>query len=123
MKKPVKFLSTLFIVFSLCMLSSCEKTSSQPASGPSGGSTGPGANEVWMQNDKFNPAAITISVNTTVTWKNKDNEAHTVTSSAGLFNSGNIGANGTYAYTFMKAGTYNYSCTIHANMTGTVIVK
>lgn len=37
-------------------------------------------------------------------------------------NSGNIGNGGTYAHTFASAGTYNYRCTLHGGMTGSVIV-
>jgi hypothetical protein len=37
-------------------------------------------------------------------------------------NSGNIGAGGIFAHAFVNAGTYNYHCTIHSAMTGTVVV-
>jgi plastocyanin len=83
----------------------------------------PGANEVWIQNMAFNPSSITISVNTTIKWTNKDGVAHTVTSNNGVFDSGNISANGTYSHQFTTAGTYPYHCTIHPSMTGTIIVK
>jgi len=56
----------------------------------------PGEKEVWMQNTAFNPRNKTISPGTTITWINKDNFAHTITSGTrnspdGLFDSGNIG--------------------------------
>jgi plastocyanin len=37
-------------------------------------------------------------------------------------NSGNIGASGVFAHTFNTAGTYNYHCAIHSQMTGSVTV-
>lgn len=89
----------------------------------------PGSNEVWMQNNMFNPASLSVSVGTTVQWTNKDNVIHTVTSGtpgspSGLFDSGNIEANGTYSYTFSTAGTYQYYCRVHAPMmAGTIVVK
>jgi plastocyanin len=42
---------------------------------------------------------------------------------AAELNSGNIGGSGgVYAHTFNTAGTFNYHCTIHTNMTGTITV-
>jgi plastocyanin len=45
-----------------------------------------------------------------------------VTADNGEFKSDNIGNGGTYSFTFDKAGTYPYHCTIHPGMTGVVIV-
>lgn len=63
-----------------------------------------------------------VSVGITVKWINKDDVYHTVTSSGGLFDSGHIAAGEIYEYTFDSAGTYDYVCTLHSGMTGTVIV-
>jgi plastocyanin len=80
--------------------------------------------QVVMQNTTFNPTEITITKGTTITWINKDAIPHTVTSDQGLFNSGNIPANGTYEFKFDAAGTYNYHCIYHAPyMVGKVIVQ
>lgn len=95
---------------------SCSKSSS-------GGSGGPGPNEVWIQGSAFNPASITVTAGTTVTWTNKDAIAHTVTSDAALFDSGSINTNGTYSHLFSTAGTYAYHCTIHPFMTASVKVN
>lgn len=83
----------------------------------------PGSNEVFMQNTAFSPATITVAVNATVKWTNKDGFAHTVTSDASLFDSGVINSNGTYSHQFTAAGTYFYHCTIHSGMTGKIIVQ
>ena len=83
----------------------------------------PGTNEVWMQNTVFNPATITVAANTTITWTNKDNMTHTVTSDASLFNSGNINNGGTFMHQLTTAGTFSYHCSIHAGMTGKVVVQ
>jgi plastocyanin len=73
----------------------------------------------------FSPPTIVvvIGVNNTVTWTNDDIVAHTVTSDTGVFDSGNIAAGATWSYTFATAGTYNYHCSYHSWMTGTVVVK
>jgi plastocyanin len=83
----------------------------------------PGVNEVFIQNMSFTPNTITISAGETVTWTNKDNVNHTVTSNTPLFDSGSLGNGTTFSFTFPSAGTFNYHCSIHAGMTGTVIVQ
>jgi plastocyanin len=80
-------------------------------------------NSVTLASFAFSPATITVTVGTAVTWTNKDSTTHTITSDSGVFDSGNLAANGTYSYTFTKAGTYPYHCTIHTYMKGTVIVQ
>ncbi|MDF1611636.1 cupredoxin domain-containing protein [Stygiobacter electus] len=86
-------------------------------------------NEVWLQNISFNPATINVSVGAKVTWTNKDNTIHTVTSGTpgspnGIFDSGDIGKGGTFTYTFNTKGTFNYYCKPHSSsMRGTVIVQ
>jgi plastocyanin len=83
----------------------------------------PGANEVFIQSMSFTPNTITVAVGETVTWTNKDNVAHTVTSNTPLFNSGSMSNGTTFSFTFPSAGTFDYHCSIHAGMTGTVIVQ
>lgn len=70
----------------------------------------------------FYPSSITISVGTRVVWTNNGYYTHNVTSTSGLFSSGNISPDGTFQFTFENAGTYNYTCTIHG-FAGTVIVQ
>ncbi len=65
---------------------------------------------------------LTIAVGTTVEWTNDDSAAHTVTSSNGAFDSGNLEKGASYSFTFTKEGTYNYTCQYHANMNGQIIV-
>ena len=81
----------------------------------------PGENEVWMQNIAFVPQTLTVNPGTTVTWTNKDNVAHTVTRQ-GMFDSGQLQPGETFTYTFNTEGTYDYICTIHLGMNGTIIV-
>lgn len=83
----------------------------------------PGANEVWIQNYSFTPASITVAVNSTIKWTNKDAVVHTATSNNGVFDSGSISEGGTYSYHFSTPGTYSYHCTPHPHMTGTIIVQ
>ena len=84
---------------------------------------GPADNEVWMQNSEFVPQDKTVEIGTTVKWINKDNFAHTVTSPADLFDSGEVGAGETFEYTFDSLGTFDVNCEIHPDMTGTITVE
>jgi plastocyanin len=79
---------------------------------------------VMISNFAFAPAALTTKVGTTVTWTNKDAEAHTVTSqdSGGPLTSAALDTGQSYSYTFTRPGTYRYLCTIHPFMTATVTV-
>ncbi len=79
--------------------------------------------EVTIQGMAFNPATISIPLNSTVRWTNMDAIGHTVTSNLGLFDSGTISPNGTFSHTFDAVGSYSYHCSIHPDMTGTVEVN
>ncbi len=68
------------------------------------------------------PGNFTAKVGQTVTWVNKDSSAHTVTSLTGVFDSGNLNAGDSYSYTFTKAGIYQYLCSYHSWMKGTIMV-
>ncbi len=78
---------------------------------------------VSIQHHMFMPASITVPVGATVTWTNEDGAPHSVTSDEkGLFSSGWKWKGGHYGFTFTKAGTYPYHCSIHKGMHGAVVV-
>ncbi len=54
---------------------------------------------------------------------NDDFVAHTVTDIEDSFDSGFVQAGSTWSYTFEKAGEFDYLCTLHPWMTGTVSVN
>jgi plastocyanin len=94
-------------------------TEEQAAPEASGGST-----EVSMKDIKFDPAEVSVNVGDTVTWVNDDSVGHDVTADG--FKSGEPGAmqNGdTFEHTFDKAGTFDYVCSVHPGMDGSVTVK
>ena len=81
-------------------------------------------NSVVIQNFAFSPNSLTVKVGTTVTWINQDSTTHTITSDNGAFqSSGDINSGSNYTFTFSKAGTYPYHCSIHPNMKGTIVVQ
>ena len=90
--------------------------------GGGSGGTGPGT-QVSMKDIKFNPGTVTIKAGGKVTWTNDDSVGHDVT--ADDFESGSPGGidgGSTYSHTFKKPGTYDYVCSVHPGMKGTVKV-
>lgn len=89
---------------------------------------GPGPNQVWMQNISYNPDSLSVSKGTKVTWTNKDQVDHTVTSGtpgnpSGTFDSGDVAPGKSWSYTFNTTGTFKYYCKIHLDkMEGVVTV-
>jgi amicyanin len=81
-----------------------------------------GGTAVAIADFKFNPATLTVPVGTTVTWTNQDEEPHTLAAKDGSFHSAGIDTHGTYSFTFTTPGSYDYICSIHPFMTGTVVV-
>ena len=76
-----------------------------------------------MKGQAFIPDRIEIAAGTTVQWKNFDALIHTVTAVDKSFNSGTIGADGSYSHTFSKPGTYPVYCMAHPFMKATIVVK
>jgi plastocyanin len=78
---------------------------------------------VNIKNFAFAPTATTVTIGTTVHWKNLDGEPHTVRSIDASFASGALDQNDSYSVKFDKPGTYKYVCSIHPQMNGTIVVK
>jgi plastocyanin len=92
-----------------------------PAPAPAPGASPAAPASVEIHDYAFAPKTLSVPVGTTVTWKNHDGDAHTVTG-AGL-KSKSFGMDATYSYTFTKAGTFAYVCSLHPQMKGTVVVR
>ncbi len=70
----------------------------------------------------FIPSDVTINVGTTVRWTNIDPVLHSATSD-GNWDSGLLDEFETYEFTFNSTGTFDYYCTQHPFMTGTITVQ
>jgi plastocyanin len=80
-------------------------------------------NAVVIKNFMFSPMSLTIKAGSTVTWKNLDDEPHTVVDDAGVFHSGALDRNDTYSFKFDKPGVYKIFCGIHPYMKATITVE
>ncbi|MBN8735677.1 MAG: cupredoxin family copper-binding protein [Xanthomonadales bacterium] len=73
---------------------------------------------------KFQPAKLQIPAGATVTWTNHDEEPHTVTSAGdGFKSSPALDTGDHYSAVFTRPGTYAYYCSVHPQMTGTIVVR
>jgi plastocyanin len=79
--------------------------------------------DVKIDNFSFGPQTVTVPLGATVTWTNRDDIPHTVVSTDGVFKSKVQDTDEKFSYTFTKAGTYPYFCSVHPKMTGTVVVQ
>jgi plastocyanin len=98
-------------------LSACgsgEASEAPPAAADNGGPT------VTIQDLAYTPATLTVGAGATVTWIWQDGAiAHDVKGDG--FKS-KVMAAGTFSHRFTQPGTYDYLCTLHPNMTGTIEV-
>ena len=108
-------LLTPVVIAMLLLTGSPSVTASDQPSGPNA--------EVKIDNFSFAPETIKVSVGTTVTWINRDDIPHTVVSTDGVFKSKVRDTDEKFSYTFTKAGTYPYFCSVHPKMTGKVVVQ
>ena len=85
----------------------------------------PSTQEVTISEFRYEPSTLTVAVGTRVTWINRDDVPHTVTSTAKplAFKSGTLDTDDKFTHTFTTPGTYEYFCAVHPKMTAKVIVK
>lgn len=104
------------VMFALLLsgLSSVKANAQQPS---------PATPEVQIDNFSFGPETLTVPVGTTVTWINHDDIPHSVVSTDKVFKSKLLDKNEKFSYTFSKAGSYPYFCSIHPKMTGKIVVQ
>jgi plastocyanin len=73
----------------------------------------------------FNPASVPLLVTGTVTFTNNSGIVHNVTFAPATGAPANIAdhASGSNQRTFNTTGTFDFECTLHANMNGQVVVQ
>ena len=72
---------------------------------------------------RFEPEAIVVDAGTTVTWTNQDDFPHNVHLLDGSERTVELPLGGEGTLTFEEAGTFDYECSLHPQMRGTVTVE
>jgi len=88
---------------------------------PSTAALGTTVSRVRIVDFAFRPSSITISRGDVVKWKNRGDTTHTTTSSS--WDSGRLAPGDSFRHRFRHAGTFSYHCSIHSQMTGTIVVQ
>jgi plastocyanin len=82
------------------------------------------ANTITIKNYAFNPQTITVKSGSIVRWENLDPVSHRI-----IFNDKSVSGSDVLSYSqsfskkFDQPGSFPYYCSIHPDMTGTVIVQ
>jgi plastocyanin len=120
-------------------MAGCSAEAAPSPAAPSSGASAPAGPVINLNSLMFNPSTTTVSVGTTITWRNDEPITHTVTSGRyegvdkttglrssqdpdGTFNAKLEGKGKTFSFTFTKPGSYTYYCDIHQGMNATIVV-
>src|SRR5690625_4498759 len=133
--RPVNWIRSLLTLITILTLAAAFTTCGDSSTGPDsdgdpdngaagngdGGDEEPAADEVSIANLAFGPSNLTVETGTTVTWTNRDNVIHTVTSGADIvhndiFDSGNLAPGTSLSYQFAEARSYTYFCRLILRM-------
>jgi len=117
-------------VFAWYLMSSSNSTSGNntntiPNNNNNSSNNSTSTTSIDIANFAFSPSLIKAKVGDKITWTNKDFLTHTIASDSGPqnFSSGDISNGATFSFTFTKAGTYSYHCSLHPSMTGTITIE
>ena len=117
MKFACTFLVITFVVPLTLIASGAGTTKPTPRASDAGSYT------INIKDFMFTPRNLTIPVGSKVTWINKDEEPHKVAEVNSTFGSQPLDTDEGFTYEFKTAGKYEYFCTVHPRMTGTIIVE
>lgn len=117
------FLSILVVATACGSKDSTAPAGNTNTSGNTGGTGGSTSNAIAIADNSFTPSATTVPAGTTVTWTWTGFGTHNVTfNTAGVTGAGDR-TSGTFSKQFATAGTFNYQCTNHPGMTGSIKVQ
>lgn len=80
------------------------------------------AHAVTIEGFAFSPAELTVAVGDTITFTNNDGAPHTATALEGSFDTGRLNRGESGEITLTAAGSFDYKCSFHPAMTGTITV-
>lgn len=81
-------------------------------------------NTIEIKDFMFNPPTLTVRAGEKITWINRDDEPHTVVSVGKKFQkSSALDTDQQFTVIAGAPGTYEYFCSVHPKMTGTIVVE
>ena len=90
----------------------------------SSAATGDKKNTIVIKDFMFNPQTLKVKSGEKITWINHDEEPHTVVSVGKKFQkSSALDTDQEFTITAGAPGTYEYFCSVHPKMTGTIVVE
>ncbi|MED1202225.1 multicopper oxidase domain-containing protein [Heyndrickxia acidicola] len=122
MQRRFRLFSSLIILILLCVTAGCQSQTAATEDKAVSHTVHSGSVHIDITGSAFSTDVVYVTKGTKVTWENKDEVAHTVTSKSGAFDSKDLQTGKTFSYTFKKNGTYSYYCIYHPDMVGKVVV-
>ena len=114
-KKAV--LLTILVVLNFCLAAWGDESAKLPGAADR-------TNTIEIRDFAFNPPTLTVKSGEKITWINHDEEPHTVVSVGKKFQkSSALDTDQEFSITAAAPGTYEYFCSVHPKMTGTIVVE
>jgi plastocyanin len=115
-KNKKAILLTVLVVLNFCVAAWGDDAANVATSGDK-------KNTIEIKDFTFNPQTLTVKSGDTITWINRDDEPHTVVSVGKKFQkSSALDTDQEFTITAGAPGTYEYFCSVHPKMTGTIVV-
>jgi plastocyanin len=116
-----------FVAAILLLAAGCSSDGPTTPGGGGGGGGTPPPNQrtVNIVGTSFDPSNATVAVGGTVTWNDQSGFPHDITpvNHTAWTAVNTTGSGQALQVTFPTAGTYNYGCTLHSGMNGSIVVQ
>ena len=108
---------TILLILNLCLAAWGDDAASVAIGGDK-------KNTIEIKDFMFNPPTLTVKAGEKITFINHDEEPHTVVSVGKKFQkSSALDTDQEFTITAGEPGTYEYFCSVHPKMTGTIVVE
>ena len=109
-------LLAILVALNFCLAARGDDTTNSAAGGKK--------NTIEIKDFAFNPQTLKVKSGEKITWINRDDEPHTVVSVGKKFQkSSALDTDQEFIITAGAPGTYEYFCSVHPKMTGTIVVE
>ena len=105
----------------ILVVAACSSDTADTTAAPDGSAGAEVA--VTIDNFAFTPGSPPLLVGDSVIWTNNQAATHTTTAASGDWDSGPLKVGSQFGFTFTEAGSFDYFCSIHPAMKGTIVVS